>query len=85
MSVHHGDQQEQPNEDSTLTYRLPVCSCTDTVLRLNGGSDATRAILGDNTISTSRNLHEVHDNRYGEGLNLMWIYLLPEYNYLLVR
>ena len=39
----------------------------------------------DDTDSISPDLHEVHDNRYGEGLNTMWIHLEHGYDYLLVQ
>ena len=71
------------NEDSTLAYRHPVCSDDQTLLRLNGkiriDSDS------DDTYLEFTHLHEVHDNRYGEGLNTMWIYLKPGYDYILAQ
>ncbi len=74
------------NENSTLTYIFPVCEPSDTLLRLNGQIWCdTRDPPGNDAYLDFSDLHVVHDNRYGEGLNTMWIYLDPRYNYLLAQ
>lgn len=71
------------NEESNLTYRHPVCSDNKTLLRLNGQVRINDP--SDNTYLEFKDLHEVHDNRYNEGLNTLWIYLMPEYDYILAQ
>jgi hypothetical protein len=72
------------NEDSTLAYRHPTqCSDNQTLLRLNG--EVRIDADPDDTYLEFTNLHEVHDNRYGEGLNTMWIYLMPDRDYILAQ
>jgi hypothetical protein len=74
------------NEESTLTYRHPVCSPSDTQLRLDGGVWCDlRDPPGDATYLEFTDLHEVHDIQYGEGLGTMWICLMPGYDYLLAQ
>jgi FlaG/FlaF family flagellin (archaellin) len=74
------------NEDSTLAYYQEPCITSDTLLRLNGDVWCdVRNPPGNNTLLDFRDLHMVHDNRYGEGLNTMWVYLMPGYDYLLVQ
>lgn len=72
------------NEDeSTLAYmHAPYLSWT--MLRLNGEPVITSP-PDDPTPFEFRNLHIVHDNRYHEGNNIMWIWLEPGNNSLLVQ
>lgn len=79
----HSINKNAANEKSTLTY---VNGCTipsDTLLRLNG--EVAIDSPADNTYLEFSLLHIVHDNRYGEGLNTMWLNLQPGYNLLLVQ
>jgi hypothetical protein len=74
------------NDESTLIYRYPVCAPSDTLLRLNGEVWCdVRDPPGNDAYLDFSDLHMVHDNRYGEGLNTMWLYLEPTHNYLLVQ
>ena len=86
VDLHRRDQQEPPQRG--LHADLPAsqsAATTDTLLRLNGEVRSDHAIPLDDTYLEFTDLHEVHDNRYGEGLNTMWIYLEPEYDYLLAQ
>jgi FlaG/FlaF family flagellin (archaellin) len=71
------------NPESTLTYRFPQYVDTDTLLRLNGKVRIDSP--ADNTYLEFTTLHIVHDNRYGEGLNTIWIMLEPGYDYILAQ
>lgn len=68
---------------SNLTYmHAPYLS--NTMLRLNGEPVITSP-PDDQTPFEFTNLHIVHDNRYHEGNNIMWIWLEPGNNSLLVQ
>jgi len=78
--------KNQISEKSTLTYRYPQYTPTDTLLRLNGEVVIPNyPAPPDNQYLEFSRLHIVHDNRYHEGNNVMWIALLPEYDYVLVQ
>jgi len=71
------------NEYSTLTFQQPPYNST-TMLRLDGKPRITSP-PDDATPLKFDNLHIVHDNSESEGNNVMWIWLEPGNNSLLVE
>ncbi len=70
-------------QDSTLTYRQPPHT-SDTMLRLDGKPRITSP-PDDGTPLEFKDLHIVHDNSEHEGNNIMFIWLEPGHNSLLVE
>ena len=68
--------------ESTLTYRHPSYESW-TMLRLDGETVIPSVV--DQTPFEFTNLHIVHDNSQHEGNNIMWIWLEPGNNSLLVE
>ena len=72
--------------DSTFTYRMPSYVSNNTMLRLDGEPVITAPPEPLNgTPLEFVDLHIVHDNRFHEGNNIMWIWLTPDNNSLLVE
>ena len=74
------------SDESTLIYRQPSYVSSNTMLRLDGEPVITAPPEPPNgTPLLFEDLHIVHDNRFHEGNNIMWVWLSPENNSLLVE
>ena len=74
------------SDESTLVYRQPSYVSSNTMLRLDGEPVITAPPEPPNgTPLLFEDLHIVHDNRFHEGNNIMWVWLSPENDSLLVE